>query len=127
MSPTDRTTEEGRRRYNARQVRWRHKNRAKGKVPDHLHGTEGAYVAYMCRCDACRAASTAAMNARRARRRAEPVPDHVHGTRNGYIAYGCRCDACAAANLVWKREYDNRESSKERRRELRRLKRAAAP
>lgn len=60
------------------------------------HGTYYSYRRLRCRCDECRAANAARVQAERAR--GLPEGDHRHGTAYGYKNYGCRCEPCKDAN-----------------------------
>ena len=64
------------------------------------HGSRSTYVHYHCRCDKCRAASTAYMFRRRTERARELVAglcEVTHGTLSTYTNYRCRCRSCTTA------------------------------
>jgi hypothetical protein len=72
---------------------------------DPRHGMNG-YRNLKCRCEICRAATTAYQRDYR-RRLAEkglPSGDSRHGTENGYNNYGCRCAECTDAHTRAARE-----------------------
>lgn len=60
------------------------------------HGSASSYNNRGCRCDACRAAASAA-RAQWVASLGDRLFDEVpHGTPTGYRNWGCRCDACKA-------------------------------
>ncbi len=71
-----------------------------------VHGTNSTYCNYGCRCEACRAAHTAAQAmssvSLAARLAADPSAAR-HGERSTYINWGCRCLACTAAEAEYKK------------------------
>jgi hypothetical protein len=59
------------------------------------HGTASAYNNYGCRCERCRAASTAARRAWVESLQDRQFADVPHGTPSGYRNWGCRCEPCS--------------------------------
>lgn len=69
------------------------------------HGTVSMYNNHGCRCDDCRAASSAYMMQYRLSKGYKPRPEAAHGTVARYNNHGCRCDACKRAMRAYSAEH----------------------
>jgi len=74
------------------------------------HGLVSTYRACGCRCDLCRSAQAASMEAWRSQARALGLVPNVHG-RAGYANYGCRCQVCTEANKAACKAYHARRKA----------------
>jgi hypothetical protein len=77
------------------------------------HGTASSYNNLGCRCDACRAAASAARQSWVRSLQNRKFADVPHGTPSGYRNWGCRCDRCTLVRASEAREQQRRKRSKE--------------
>jgi hypothetical protein len=74
-----------------------------------VHGTASAYNNYGCRCEACRAAATAARRAWVESLRDRKFAEVPHGTASGYRNWGCRCGQCSRVRASEARTQQDRK------------------
>jgi hypothetical protein len=79
--------------------------RLKAIAAEAPHGTTDGYTNWMCRCDDCRKAMTAAHLDWRQRVKERPIAPEMHGRANTYNNYGCRCAPCTTARTDYIREW----------------------
>jgi hypothetical protein len=73
------------------------------------HGTASTYNNLGCRCDACRAAASAARQAWVRSLQNRRFADVPHGTPSGYRNWGCRCERCTLVRAAEAREQQRRK------------------
>jgi hypothetical protein len=72
--------------------------RLKAAAEQAPHGTVDGYTNWMCRCEQCRSAMTAAHADWRSRARTRQLPSGAHGRNDTYNNYSCRCEPCMTAH-----------------------------